>query len=270
MMNTEAASILTLLSYLLFISALLIYQAVHLPDGWRAWILFAITRVYAPGLWRVRRNRRCPFPGDSAGIVIANHRSPTDPIILWYNSHLGNPQKKMRCISFLMAREYYELPGLVGWISRAMHSIPVDRNGQDVVPVREALRRLKEGGLIGVFPEGGIQESRPIADANSGIAFLALRSKAPVYPVYINNSPRGKNMIEPFYTRSDTSLIYGEPIDLSDYHDKRLTREVLDEVTTLMMWKLAELGDTEYLGGARPDSQSAVIPIPTGRYHSGN
>ena len=76
-MNSEAAAILTLLSYLLLISALLIYQAVRLPDGWRAWILFAITRVYAPGLWHVRRNRRCPFPGDSAGIVIANHRSPT-------------------------------------------------------------------------------------------------------------------------------------------------------------------------------------------------
>ncbi|HCO26283.1 MAG: hypothetical protein CME31_12170 [Gimesia sp.] len=269
-MNSEAAAILTLLSYLLLISALLIYQAVRLPDGWRAWILFAITRVYAPGLWHVRRNRRCPFPGDSAGIVIANHRSPTDPIILWYNSHLGNPQKKMRCISFLMAREYYELPGLVGWISRAMHSIPVDRNGQDVVPVREALRRLKEGGLIGVFPEGGIQEGRPIAHANSGIAFLALRSKAPVYPVYINNSPRGENMIEPFYSRADTSLVFGEAIDLSDYHAKRLTREVLEEVTTLMMWKLAELGETEYLGSPRPDSQTAVIPIPSDRYHTAN
>ncbi|WP_417391598.1 lysophospholipid acyltransferase family protein [Gimesia sp.] len=270
MMNPEAAAILLLLFYLLLTSALLIYQALHLPDGWRAWILFAITRVYAPGLWHVRRNRRCPFPGDSAGIVIANHRSPADPIILWHNSHLGNPQKKMRCISFLMAREYYELPGLIGWISRAMHSIPVDRNGQDVVPVREALRRLKEGGLIGVFPEGGIQESRPISHANSGIAFLALRSRAPVYPVYINNTPRGKNMIEPFYSRADTSLVYGEPIDLSAYYGKRLSREVLEEATTLMMWKLAELGDTEYLGGLRPGTQAEVIPITADRYHSGS
>lgn len=77
-------------------------------------------------------------------------------------------------------------------------------------------------------------------------------------------------MIEPFYSRADTSLVFGEPIDLSDYHAKRLTREVLEEVTTLMMWKLAELGETEYLGSPRPDSQTAVIPIPSDRYHTAN
>ncbi|QGQ25906.1 1-acyl-sn-glycerol-3-phosphate acyltransferase [Gimesia benthica] len=260
-MSAETAGVLALVIYLLMLLAVVVYQAVKLPDGWRAWILFAITRVYAPGLWKIKRNQRCPFPGDSAGIIIANHRSPADPIILWYNSHLGNPQKKMRCISFLMAREYYERPGLVGWISRAMHSIPVERNGKDVAPVREALRKLKQGDLIGVFPEGGIQEGRSIKHANSGIAFLALRSQAPVYPVYINNSPGGKNMVEPFYSPAETSITYGEPIDLSAYYDLKHTKEILEEVTTLMMWKLAELGDTEYLGAPRPDEQAGLIPM---------
>lgn len=269
-MSPEAAGILALIIYLSIALIIVVYQALHLPDGWRAWILFAVTRVYAPGLWGIKRNRRCPFPGDSAAIIIANHRSPTDPIVLWHNSHLGNPQKRMRCINFMMAREYYELPGFVGWISRAMHSIPVDRNGQDVVPVREALRRLKQGELIGVFPEGGIQEGEPIAHANSGIAFLALRSKAPVYPVYIRNSARGKNMIEPFYSFSNTSLVYGEPIDLSEYYAGRHTREVLEEVTTLMMWKLAELGDTEYLGAPKPDEAEQLIRMPEDQHRSAN
>lgn len=269
-MSPEATGILTLAIYLLIILVIIIYQAVNLPDGWRAWILFAITRVYAPGFWGIKRNRRCPFPGDSAAIIIANHRSPTDPILLWYNSHLGNSRKKMRCISFLMAREYYERPGLVGWIARAMHSIPVDRNGQDVAPVREALRKLKQGELIGVFPEGGIQEGRPIAHANSGIAFLALRSKVPVYPVYINNSPRGDNMVEPFYTFADASIVYGDPIDLSAYYDLKHTREILEEVTTLMMWRLAELGETEYLGAPRPDLDQSLIQMPADSRRSAN
>lgn len=269
-MSPEAAGILTLIIYLLVILVIVVYQAVHLPDGWRAWILFAIARVYAPGFWGIKRNRRCPFPGDSAAIIIANHRSPTDPIILWYNSHLGNPEKKKRCISFLMAREYYELPGLVGWIARAMHSIPVDRNGQDVAPVREALRHLKQGNLLGVFPEGGIQEGRPITHANSGIAFLALRSQAPVYPVYINNSPGGESMVKPFYTPAEASVVYGDPIDLSAYYDCKHTKEVLEEVTTLMMWKLAELGETEYLGAPRPDLDGQLIQMPADSRRSAN
>ncbi|WP_145177528.1 lysophospholipid acyltransferase family protein [Gimesia aquarii] len=270
MMNPEYISILTLVVYALVVLTIIVYQAARLPDGWRAWILFAITRVYAPGLWGIKANRRCPFPGDSAAIIIANHRSPVDPIILWYNSHLGSPQKRLRCISFLMAREYYELPGLVGWISRAMHSIPVDRDGRDVVPVREALRKLKQGEMIGVFPEGGIQDPRPIAHANSGIAFLALRSKAPVYPVYINNSPRGKNMIEPFYSFSNASVVYGEPIDLSDYYGRRASREVLEEVTTLMMQQLASLGDTVYLGSPTSEENKQLIQMPEDHYLSAN
>tara|TARA_R110002111_G_scaffold191869_1_gene258181 strand:- start:78643 stop:79455 length:813 start_codon:yes stop_codon:yes gene_type:complete len=270
-MNPELVGILTLVFYAFVALSIMVYQAVKLPDGWQAWILFVIARVYAPVLWGVKRNRRCPFPGNSAAIVIANHRSPTDPLILWYNSHLGNPKKTIRSIRFLMAREYYELPGLIGWISRATHAIPVDRNGQDVAPVREALRRLKEGDLIGVFPEGGIQTGRPIADANSGIAFLALRSQAPVYPVYINNSPRGKNMIEPFYSIAETSVVYGEPIDLSEYYGCRASREVLEEVTTLMMKRLAELGDTVYLGSeSTPGENEHLIQMPADRYRSAN
>lgn len=269
-MNPEIVGILTLILYFAVALSIMIYQAMHLRDGWRAWVLFVIARVYAPLLWGIKTNRRCPFPGDSAAIVIANHRSPADPLILWYNSHLGNPQKKMRCIHFLMAREYYELPGIVGWIAKAMHSIPVDRDGRDVVPVRETLRQLKQGDLIGVFPEGGIQDERAIAHANSGIAFLALRSKAPVYPVYINQSPRGKNMIAPFYTFSDTSLVYGDPIDLSGYYDRRASRDVLEEVTTLMMQRLAELGNTTYLGSPVAEKNEGLIQMPAENYRSAN
>lgn len=269
-MNPELFGILTLVFYALVALSMIVYQAVKLPDGWRSWILFVIARVYAPALWGIKTNRRCPFPGDSAAIIIANHRSPTDPIILWYNSHLGNPRKKIRHISFLMAREYYERPGIVGWISRATNSIPVDRNGQDVTPVREALRRLKQGDLIGVFPEGGLQAGRPIAPANSGIAFLALRSKSPVYPVYINNSPRGKNMIEPFYSCAETSVVYGDPIDLSAYYDRHASREVLEEVTTLMMQRVAELGDTVYLGSNIPEENEQLIQMPADHYRSAN
>uniref|UniRef100_UPI0026040F80 1-acyl-sn-glycerol-3-phosphate acyltransferase n=1 Tax=uncultured Gimesia sp. TaxID=1678688 RepID=UPI0026040F80 len=87
-MNPEVAGILTLVFYAFIALSIIVYQAVKLPDGWRAWILFVIARVYGPGLWGIKANRRCPFPGDSAAIIIANHRSPADPLILWCNSHL--------------------------------------------------------------------------------------------------------------------------------------------------------------------------------------
>ncbi len=73
------------------------------------------------------------------------------------NNHLGARPRRCRVIGFLMAREYYEIPGLT-WIGRAMQCIAVNREGKDMRPAREALERLRRGDLIGVFPEGGINE----------------------------------------------------------------------------------------------------------------
>lgn len=67
-----------------------------------------------------------------------------------------------------------------------MQSIPVDRNGRDIGPTREAIRRLERGDLIGIFPEGGINMGEGLREANPGIAFLALKAGVPVIPVYIH------------------------------------------------------------------------------------
>ena len=123
-------------------------------------------------------------------------------MMAWMNSHLRDEEhaRSIRVIGYLMAREYYEQPGLTGWISRAMQSIPVDRNSHDVGPTRDAVRRLKRGDLIGIFPEGGINAGDSLRAANSGIAFLALKANVPIIPVYIHGVPKTESMITPFYT----------------------------------------------------------------------
>ena len=148
-------------------------------------------------------------------------------------------------IGFMMAREYYEVKFL-HWIAVAMQSIPVQRNGKDLAPTRAALRRLKDGKLLGVFPEGGINRERDLKAGNPGMAWLAVRSQVPVYPVYIHNSPGGETMIDPFYNFGPVSVYYGDPIDLSAYYDRKPTQEVLQEVTDIMMARIAELGGVGY------------------------
>jgi 1-acyl-sn-glycerol-3-phosphate acyltransferase len=209
------------------------------------WLLWGVERLYVPLMFHWRASRRCPISDEGGGLIIANHRSPVDPLLIWMNNHLGSHNRRCRVTSFLMAREYYEIPGLT-WVGERMRCIPVDRQGKDMRPAREALERLKRGDLIGVFPEGGINYETALREGDTGIAWLALHAKVPVYPVFLRNSPISESMVAPFFTRCRVRVTYGEPIDLSAYYDRKRTGTLLREVTDLLMRRLAELGGVPY------------------------
>ena len=260
-MPAEHAAILFLVIYALAAIGLVAWCIRRSGVEPVAWALYVVERIHVALFFHWRANRRSTIPANGPAIIIANHRSPVDPMLIWMNNHLGDRRGPIRIISFLMAREYYELRCLT-WLFRAMRSIPVDRDGQDMRPAREALRRLKSGDVIGVFPEGRIntgQTGAELLPADPGVAWLALRSRLPVLPIYIHNSPCGSNMVAPFFTPARVFVCYGEPIDLSAYYDRRMTRELLDEVVALMMQRLAETGRLAKLPAA-PESEAEEPP----------
>lgn len=255
-MTPDQLAQLVLVAYAVIAAGLLLASKRHCRDGWKVWLLFLVERLYVAFMFRWRANGRCPYPESSGALILSNHRSPIDPLMAWMNSHLRHDEhaRSTRVIGYLMAREYYEQPGLTGWISRAMQSIPVDRDGHDMGPTREAVRRLQRGELIGIFPEGGINTGDGLKAANPGIAFLALKAGVPVIPVYIHGVPRTKDMVSPFYTPSRVRVTYGTPIDLSLWQGQRKTQELLQALTDELMRKLAALGGVRYNGSTNPSN----------------
>ena len=258
-MDSEGPAQLVLALYAASAVAIIVRQALRCQDGLQVWLLYVIERLYCPFMFHWRANRRCPFPQTGPALIIANHRSPVDPLMIWMNHHLAGKEHKIRVMVFMTAREYLEKPGL-RWLRSAMQCIPTDRDGRDVGPAREALRRLESGQLVAVFPEGRLNRGDGLLDANPGVAWLALRARVPVYPVFIHDSPQGKNMVDPFCTVSQVRVSYGDPIDLSSYFDRRKTRELLEEVTDLLMSRLAELGGIQK-GDSDADDPPDVLPL---------
>lgn len=234
-MSADAVARWTLAGYALAAVLLVLWRAVSFPEGWRLWLLRAINVLYCRIGQHWRANGPCPFREARPGIVIANHRSPVDPMLIWTGVTNGRP------IEFLTAEEYFGIPGLQ-FILDAQRAIPVARNGKDMAATRTALRRLQQGRLVGVFPEGRINRGPGMLPADPGIAWLALQSRAPVFPVFIENAPTGNGMVDPFYHFGRVRVTYGEAIDLSAYYGMRRTPALLEEVTDLMMTHLAELG----------------------------
>jgi len=260
-MSSEAWAQLVLAGYGLIAAALVLRQALGTKYSPVAWLLYVIARTHARAYHHWRSDRRCPFPSDGPAIIIANHRSSVDPVYIWTNHHLGSRTHRFRPISFLMAREYYDMPSL-NWAFTALRSIPVERDGRDIAALKHALRVLQQGEMVAVFPEGrlNLESHDVLLPGSPGIAWLALRAKVPVFPVFIHNVPRGNTMLAPFLLPTRMRLIYGDAIDLSAYDGCKPTHALLQEVTAVLMRQLAELGGIECSESAEDEEQPS-IPI---------
>lgn len=233
-----------LAGYVLVPLAVVLWKMWRCPTGPMVYFLHIVNRLYLGLFFRCRANE-CPVPGVGPALIVGNHRSPVDPLYLWYGYAQGNPGAPLRPIGYMMAKEYYENP-VLNIFFRALQCIPVARDGADMGPAREALKHLKEGRLVGIFPEGRLNKGTDLLPANPGIAWLALRARVPVYPAFIHNAPQGKNIGAPFYTPNRVRVQFGPPIDLSEFHDAKKTQELLNQVTNLIMMRLAHLGGVEY------------------------
>ena len=269
---TDAAPLRIAAAGLIAVVGLAVYLWVRsgrCPGGRLVWFLYVLSLPLTGGLWRASRNRPCPYPrgpsrpgaggepSPTAALIVANHRSPGDPMLLW-SRHADAPEQ-IRPIAFLMAQELYDVPKLK-WFYDALDTIPVARSGRDMKAVKVALKRLKDGGLVGLFPEGGINhDPDKLRPATPGAAFLALATDAPVFPVGIRNAPRGKNLYVSLLKPARAELHYGAPVDLSDLRGKKKTPELLAEATERIMRRVAELAGVEY-GGLEEHAAK-----PTGR-----
>lgn len=141
----------------------------NLLDGWlRLFLKYYHRYQYSP----------VALPRQGAALLAGNHVSGLDPLLLVAASQ--------RPVRFMIAREEYERFGL-RWFFRASGCIPVERSGKPEKAFREALAALKQGEVVGIFPEGGIHlSSHPPRRLKRGVAVLAELSGAPVYPVQVS------------------------------------------------------------------------------------
>lgn len=175
-----------------------------------------------------------PLPATGPVIVIANHQSHADAALLL--ASCGRP------LCFLQARERYEV--FLRPLFHLSGCIPVSRGRPDFSALRAALECLKGGGVLCLFPEGEISPAGPgrIAGGKPGVALLALRSRAPVFPVQIVGGPQSRSLAASWLrpTRG-VRVLFGPAVDLSDYYGRPLTHRLLAEVTARLMRGMIDL-----------------------------
>ena len=124
------------------------------------------------------------LPKSGPFIVVANHSSVFDGFIL---ASSIKPKITFLSAAYLFKMRFY------GFVLRGVGAIPIQRNGSDISALKKSIKALKQGDILGIFPEGRMKKEEDSTSAKAGAAYLAVKTDVPIIPLAI----KGADMILP-------------------------------------------------------------------------
>jgi 1-acyl-sn-glycerol-3-phosphate acyltransferase len=170
-------------------------------------LVYGITRIVLTTpltlLYRFRVYGAENWPGRGPAIIASNHASNFDPCLVG----IAFPGQ----IRWMAKAELWRVP-LLGWLITRLGAFPVRRGESDREAIRRARELLRQGWIVGMFPEGTRQREGKLGEAQAGVGLMALEPGVPVIPVRVRgheNIIRGGRPHRPRIT-----VTVGPPVDL--------------------------------------------------------
>ncbi len=176
---------------------------------------------------RVEVKGREHIPAAGPAILCANHTSYLDSMLVGYCT--------VRPVRFLISRAFYN-HDIMGFFIRGCGAIPVAQRGVDKEAFLLALEALRQGELLGIFPEGKLSRTGLPDEGKPGAALLAATTGAKIVPITISGAflvfPKGKLLPRP----GRVTIKVHPPIGVAA--EKRGSKEYLREVTAKVMARI--------------------------------
>ena len=194
--------------------ALFIYRLV--PEFLQRLLAWIIIHV----MYRVRGSGHSNIPAEGPAVIVCNHVSFVDPLIVMAESR--------RPIRFVMDHRIFQQP-LMNFVFREANAIPIAPAKEDPAMLEtaydEVAKALANGELIGIFPEGKITDSGEINAFKGGVTHIVERTPVPVVPMALSglwgsffSRKGGPAMTKPFRRGlfNPVELAIGKPIAAAD------------------------------------------------------
>jgi 1-acyl-sn-glycerol-3-phosphate acyltransferase len=178
-----------------------------------------VNAIFRP-LYRIEAVGLENLPEEGGVLLCSNHISNFDPIVV------GILPK--RDVYYMAKEELFEIP-IFGKVVSMCNAFPVKRGLSDREALRKGLSVLKEGHVLGLFPEGHRSKTGELGKGLAGAGFFALRTDAAVVPCAI---------IGPYRSFRKLKVIYGKPVDITEL---RKTKASAEQVTELIMSEIHKL-----------------------------
>ena len=190
----------------------------------------------------------------TGGVVLAcNHPGGLDSFALGYACP--------RQVYYMAKRELFNIHPWVTTFLRGIGAFPVNRGARDTSAIEHATDLLRQGQIVGMFPEGTRNYGRPLRRGKNGAVRIALDANVPIVPVAVLGIPHlHTNWYKPF-KRTQLSVHFGEPMQFQPG-----SLEEIQSHTSEVMYAIARLMPPElrgkYSDSTPPVSESKSPPSP--------
>lgn len=177
-------------------------------------LIYSILRIIATPLFRIRVHGIEKIPENGKYIVCANHKSMIDPVFIALALD--------RQVHFIAKKELFEVPVLKN-ILKFLKAIPAQRDGKDLSVLRDSIKIIKSGKILGIFPEGTRVKEVKRENIKDGAGYIALKSKTDILTIEIISS------YKPFFK---TDLYIKNLVKVEDFKNlksKDAMEKIMDE-----------------------------------------
>lgn len=217
-------------------------------------VLKVILTPILRALYRVRSEGLEEFPSQGPVIVVSNHVSFMDS--LWV------PLRVPRRMFYLAKAEYFE-SWKTAWFFKALGMIPCKRDVKEKTEaaLQAGLDVLGTEGVLGLYPEGTRSPDGRLYRGRTGVARLALRSRAPVVPVGLHGSrevmPKQAKLPKLW---GRVTVRFGKPLTFERYFDQQEDRFALRSITDEIMFEIMSLSGQSYVDEYASREATDVVP----------
>lgn len=180
-----------------------------------------VYRALAP-IYRFDVSGHEHFPKEGGVLICSNHIHALDPPVVGILAP--------RPVHFMAKEELFNAPILKTLIPR-LNAFPVKRGMSDREAMRKAIQLLKDGNVVGLFPEGTRSKDGQLKKGLAGAGFFALRGNAVVVPTAI---------VGPYKPFKRLKVVYGEPMDMTTFREQKASAEVVTEAIMAEIQKLID------------------------------
>ena len=169
--------------------------------------LRVVILLFLRPLFQIRRVGPQPKLPPGPLIVCANHASYLDPVFLQLVIR--------RRVVFVMTNDFYVLPSM-RWFFWAARAIPVASGRLAKTGLERALGQLRQGRIVGIFPEGRLSPDGSLSRPQRGVSLLARMGRAPILPAGLFGNHRAWPRGAAWGRRSDVRVAFGPLIPPPD------------------------------------------------------